>query len=201
MADLLRASPGTLVPSIAVAELAPGVRALSQAAPELLAGEARTQSGKTLSALLEAGAPEREALMVAHLFDMDGAIGLAWLARDSNVDIRNLTHAFGDLGARLGLDWARMTASRMNPSDPWERLLVGGLARDFQQVRLDFLRGVAGGKADPANAVATWAEANAVAIAQFRKLVARAQAAAPPTPAMLARIASQSRGLLARRSK
>ncbi|MET0589294.1 MAG: NAD-glutamate dehydrogenase domain-containing protein [Novosphingobium sp.] len=201
MADLLRASPGTLVPSKAVSELAPGVRALSDAATELLAGEARTQSGKTLSALLDAGAPEREALMVAHLFDMDGAIGLARLARDSEVDIRTLTHAFGDIGARLGLDWARMTASRMNPSDPWERLLVGGLARDFQQVRLEFLRRVAGRKVDLATAVSNWADANALAIAQFRKLVARAQAAAPPTPAMLARIASQSRSLLARRSK
>jgi glutamate dehydrogenase len=201
MADLLRAGAGNMAPSKVVAELAPGVRELSQAAAELLAGEARAQSGKTLAALLETGAPEREALMVAHLFDLDGAIGLARLARDSGVDSRTLTQAFGDLGARLGLDWARATASRMNPSDPWERLLVGGLARDFQQVRLDFLRQVAKRKADPRQAVADWAEGNVPAIDQFRKLVARAQAAVPPTPAMLARIASQSRGLLARQGK
>ena len=201
MADLLRAGAGDMPPSRVVAELAPGVRELSQSAAELLAGEARAQSGKTLAALLETGAPEREALMVAHLFDLDGAIGLSRLARDSGVDSRMLTQAFGDLGALLGLDWARGTASRMNPSDPWERLLVGGLARDFQQVRLDFLRQIAKRKADPRQAVANWAADNGPAIDQFRKLVARAQAAVPPTPAMLARIASQSRGLLARQGK
>jgi len=201
IADLLRAEAGNTPPSKIVAELAPGVQELSQAAAELLAGEARAQSSKTLAALLEAGAPEREALMVAHLFDLDGAIGLARLARDSGVDSRQLAQAFGDLGARLGIDWARAAASRMNPSDPWDRLLVGGLARDFQQVRLDFLRLVTKRKADPRQAVADWAESNWPAIDQFRKLVARAQAAAPPTPAMLARIASQSRGLLAHQGK
>ena len=41
---------------------------------------------------------------------------------------------------RLGLDWAQSTAAMMNPSDPWERLLVAGLARDFQQMRFEFLR-------------------------------------------------------------
>src|SRR5690606_7603989 len=63
MADLLRAGTGTVVPSTALAELAPGVGELSRAATELLAGEARAQSDKMLSSLRDAGAPEREALM------------------------------------------------------------------------------------------------------------------------------------------
>jgi glutamate dehydrogenase len=59
--------------------------------------------------------------------------------------------AFTRLGAVLGLDWAQATAARLSPSDPWERLLVGGLARDFQQMRLDALRRWNGG--DPVAAV------------------------------------------------
>jgi glutamate dehydrogenase len=109
-----------------------------------------------------------------------------------------LAKAFVDIGVRLGLDWAQGTAARMNPSDPWERLAVSGIARDFQQMRLDFLRRTTGRKGDPAVAVARWAEAQADAIGQFRSMVARAQAALAVTPAMLTQLAGQARSLLAR---
>ncbi len=109
-----------------------------------------------------------------------------------------LTRAFIDLGARLGLDWAQTCAATMRPVDPWERLLVAGLARDFQQIRLEFLRRVSGKKGDPLGAVARWAETHAGAVRQLRAIVARAQAAVPVSPAMLAQIAAQARGLLAR---
>ena len=90
----------------------------------------------------------------------------------------------------------------MNPSDPWERLLVAGLARDFQQMRLRVparpRRGASGAKDDPAALIAA--------------LGGRARAGDPPVPrddrpragrhplapAMLAQIASQARNLLHR---
>jgi glutamate dehydrogenase len=89
----------------------------------------------------------------------------------------------------------------MSPSDIWERLLVDGLARDFQHMRLEFLRRLLrrkSGKSDPAGAVADWAAHNAGAVAQFRAMVARAQARPPVAPAVLAQIASQARNLLER---
>ena len=86
----------------------------------------------------------------------------------------------------------------MSPSDPWERLLVNGLARDFQQMRLDFLRRAMAGKGSPEAAVASWSEAQAPAIRQFRLVVGRAQRAIPIAPAMLAQLASQARNLLGR---
>ena len=52
----------------------------------------------------------------------------------------------------------------MNPSDPWERLLVAGLARDFQQMRLEFLRALARRKAakqDLLGFIETWASGHA----------------------------------------
>jgi len=113
-----------------------------------------------------------------------------------------LARAFVDIGVRLGLDWAQGTAARMNPTDWWESLAVSGLARDFQQMRLDFLRRTTGSrtgrKSDPAEAVAHWAEAQAGAIARFRGMVERAQGALAVTPAMLAQLAGQARSLLAR---
>jgi glutamate dehydrogenase len=135
------------------------------------------------------------------LFDMDGATGLARLAREAGIGARKLTGAFTALGERLGLDWAQGTAALMNPSDVWERLLVAGLARDFQQMRLTFLRRLArrkDAKTNPEGVVEAWAEEHREAIRQFRAMVGRAQAQSPVAPAMLAQIASQARNLLGR---
>ncbi|WP_309622086.1 NAD-glutamate dehydrogenase domain-containing protein [Novosphingobium sp.] len=198
MADLLRIGAGTLLPSKLVAELEGGVRELTRDLDILLASEARTHSARMQAELVGAGAPPAEAAMVVRLFDLDGVIGLARLAQESGVPTRSLTLAFTDLGARLGLDWAQQIAARMSPSDPWERLLINGLARDFQQMRLDFLRRNTGKKGDGAKAVERWADEQASAIRQFRTVIARAQNTMTVAPAMLAQIASQARNLLAR---
>ncbi|MDP3677374.1 MAG: NAD-glutamate dehydrogenase [Novosphingobium sp.] len=197
IADLIRVCrPGERASRL-VDQLAPAVDKLAAQTARLLNAEGRAQASKMLEGFANAGAPPAAAAMVARLFDMDGAVGLARLARDSRTDPVALTGAFTDLGARLGLDWAQMTAARMSPSDPWERLLVAGLARDFQQVRLEFLSRRARSKA-PAECVAAWAEAEAASVRAFRSLVGRAQLATPVAPAMLAQIASQARNLLGR---
>ncbi len=198
MADLLRAGVGGVQPSRLIAELGSGVSTLSRAADKLLGGEALHQSGRLRAELATAGAPAREAAMVAHLADLDGAVGLARLARETRLPLPVLTRAFADIGSRLGLDWVQATSSQMRPADPWERLLTAGLARDFQQIRLEFLRRIAGRKSDPQAEVARWAERQAEAVRQFRAMVSRAQTAAPVTPAMLAQIAGQARNLLSR---
>jgi glutamate dehydrogenase len=86
----------------------------------------------------------------------------------------------------------------MNPSDPWERLLVAGLARDFQQMRLDFLRelGLGGRRTDITTRLERWAEGNEPAIKRFRAMVVRAQGPGPVAVTMLAQLASQARNLL-----
>ena len=197
MADLLRVGGGSTSPSKLVAELEAGVRALCDRTGKLLAAEGQAQSARMRAEYAALGAPAEVAAAVAHLFDIDGAVGLAKLARESGTEVRTVTRAFTDIGARLGLDWAQQTAERLNPSDPWERLLVNGLSRDFQHMRLDFLRRAAK-KGDPVLAVERWAEAQAGAIRQFRAMVGRARTATAVAPAMLAQIASQARNLLGR---
>jgi glutamate dehydrogenase len=196
IADVLRASHGSLTPGALIAELTAGVTALSAATGELLQGEAKVQARRLLGELAEAGASPEAAQRIAHLVDMDGAIGLAHLAGAQGIDPLALTAAFSALGTALGLDWAQQAASRMSPSDPWERLLVAGLARDFQQMRLDFLARARGG--DPGGHVAAWLDAQAAPVRNFRALTSRAQATAAVAPAMLAQLASQARTLLAR---
>jgi len=201
MADLLRAGGTMQRPSQLIGEVAPGVAELVDHVDDLLADEARGHAQSIAAELIEAGAPAKPATMVANLFAVDGSIGLARLARDTGIAPVKLTQAFSDLGERLGLDWAQQKASVMIPSDPWERLLVAGLARDFQQMRFEFIRGLASrkrGKDDPVALIEQWAAAREPSIRQFRAMIGRAQGQNPVAPAMLAQIASQARNLLRR---
>ena len=200
MADLLRAS-GAAAPSKTIADLRQSVDALEKDVDNLLAEDTREHATRIADELASIGASDDCARMVARLFATDGAIGLACLSRDTGIAPTTMARAFVDLGARLGLDWAQSVAAVMSPSDPWERLLVAGLARDFQQMRFDFLRGLArrkSAKEDPLGAIAEWADAREGAIRQFRAMVGRAQSVVPVAPAMLAQIASQARNVLQR---
>jgi glutamate dehydrogenase len=145
-----------------------------------------------------AGAPAELAASVAHLFDLDGSVGLAMLARQTGTKAEALTRAFIALGRELGLDWAQQATERLSPTDPWERLLVNSLARDIQHMRLNFLRLHAGDNGDPLAVVERWTQGHVAAIGQFRAVVTRAQAAPALTPTMIAQIGNQARNLLAR---
>ena len=74
--------------------------------------------------------------------------------------------------------------------------MLAGLARDFQQQRLEFLS--RNGGSDPRSAVTDWLATNAARIAQFKLVIDRARHAAQPNAAMLAQIAGQARVLLGR---
>ncbi|MEO6093196.1 MAG: NAD-glutamate dehydrogenase domain-containing protein [Novosphingobium sp.] len=195
IADLLRAGAGRIPPSQLVSDLASGVAELGQVAADLLGQESQQMRAE----LTAAGAPPRAVALLADLFDLDGAIGIARLARDTGIDAVELARASIEIGVRLGLDWAQGKAARMAPRDPWERLLVAGLARDYQDMRLQFLqRLLAGDGKDPRAVAARWAETQAASVAAYRGIIARAQAAAVVSPAMLAQLASQARAILAR---
>ncbi|MFN4113263.1 MAG: NAD-glutamate dehydrogenase domain-containing protein [Sphingomonadaceae bacterium] len=201
MSDVLRTAAGQVKPGKMVADLGKGVTALIDGTGELLSAESRDQSDRLRKSFAHSGAPDRLAARVAHLYDLDGSVGLARLAQETGISPVALTRGFTGVGTALGLDWAQSTAALMNPSDVWERLLVDGLARDFQQMRLDLLRRLArrkGAAKDMAGTVGNWVDDHAQAVRQFRAMVSRAQAQTPVAPAMLAQIASMARNLLAR---
>jgi glutamate dehydrogenase len=198
MADLLRLEGATLQPTPLVKALGPAVAKLRAQAKGLLSEETHEQSLRHHDELVEAGAPQTLADRVTGLFDLAGAIGLAHLAGDTGLDPARLTQAYVALGHGLGLDWAQVAASRLTPTDPWERLLVAGLSRDLSQVRLEFLGRHLTGDCAPTAVVRDWLAEQADELKVFRMSLARAQAATAVTPAMLARIASQARAMLAR---
>lgn len=196
IADLLRvAAPGS-APGEVIDRLQPGIASLDKQTRELLLEEASAQSGRISARLEEAGAPGALVRRVVRIFELDGAVGLADLGERLGIEEAVLTRAFTHLGHALGLDWAQANAARIGSGDPWERLLIAGLARDFQQLRLDFLARCSNG--DPQAAVDTWLAKHKPRVEQFANLVARARHAPAPSAAMLAQIAGQARVLLGR---
>jgi glutamate dehydrogenase len=195
IADLLRLSAPGSSPRAVLDQIGAGVEQLEAQLATLLEDEARGQSARIAQRLQAAGAPEALVRQVVRIFELDGAVGLADLGRRLGVTVDGLTRAFTRLGEALGLDWAQTQAARLDSSDPWERLLIAGLARDFQQIRLEFLGRDAG---NPQARVDAWLGEHAPRVAQFRALVDRARRATAPNAAMLAQIAGQARVLLGR---
>ena len=196
VADLLRSTSADTKIEVMAEGLRPGLQQLDAELSSLLREEARSQSGGQRARLLELGAPPEIADRIVRLFELDGAIGIATLGQKLGIDPIALTRAYTKLGEALGLDWAQQAANRFAARDQWERLLTANLARDFEQLRLEFLERRK--CEDPKSAVDQWVSAQGPRIDQFRRTVDRARTAPVTTTPMLAQIATQARVLLAR---
>lgn len=195
MADLLRNGWAGAKPATVVAALTPGLGKLRAKVEDLLLGETRRHAEGFALRLAEAGAPKAIIADIVGMAKLDGTLGVATLARRIKVDELALARGFTTLGAALGLDWAQGAAMQLSPSDPWERLLAAGLARDFQTMRLDFLARL--GAQDPEAQVKQWLAGKADPVRRFHDMTVRAQQGGVASTAMLAQIAGQARQLLA----
>jgi glutamate dehydrogenase len=196
MADIVRGSVQSREIGATVQLYASGVKQLSAARDNLLPDDVRQQTEAFGERLLSQGAPRAIAERLVRIAQLDGAIGLSALASEQKYDVEPLTAAFTAIGEALGIGWAQGVAMQLDPADPWERLLVAGLARDFQAMRLDFLKRRSAKK--PVEDTANWLQANSARVAMFKAVVDRARTGSLPTPAMLAQIAGQARVLLNR---
>jgi glutamate dehydrogenase len=183
-------------PSQAIARLKPSVSEVAAKVKELISGAADVQWSRLEKGLVESGAPAALAADVARLYKLDGALSVAHLAQQQGDDVTVLARAFTTMSEALGLDWAQSAAAQMSPADPWERLLVNGLARDFQQILLGFLSKLPADQLQ--QSVHSWLGDNAARVAIFRATVEKAQRLPSPNGAILSHIAGQARGLLAR---
>jgi glutamate dehydrogenase len=196
IADILRNTSGSTKLAEIVEDLAPGLDRLRDVVSGLLRREVAAEASARRQRLVEMGTPAGIADHIVRLFELNGAIGIAALGKRQGLDVIPLTNAYTRLGEALGLDWAQGAANRIQARDQWERLLTAGLARDFEQLRLDFL---ARKKAeDPQEAVDKWVVQQGPRIEQFRRVVDRARNASVTTAPMLAQVATQARVLLGR---
>ncbi|MEA3011654.1 MAG: glutamate dehydrogenase [Sphingomonadales bacterium] len=196
IADLLRCTSPDMAPGAIVDLLTPGLEKLEAMVDDLLRPEARAEAGSLRAELDKMDAPEGIARRIVRLFEMNGAVGLAVLGQKLKVDEIQLTRAYTKLGEALGLDWAQHAANNFQARDQWERLLTAGLARDFEQLRLEFMERRKSD--DPKAVVDAWVTSQGPRIEQFRRTVERARTASVTTAPMLAQIATQARVLLGR---
>jgi glutamate dehydrogenase len=196
IADVIRAAGGETSVEQMCALLEPGVRKISAAATKLIRAEVRNEAAARRDRLIALGASEDIVRGLVRLFELDGVFGIAALAAKRDLDQLAVTRAYTRLGEALGLDWAQQQVARFVPADQWERLLTAGLARDFEQLRIEFLLRLRNGEID--DAVDNWIAKPNDRIEQFRKLVRRARAEGHVSAPMLAQIAGQARILLGR---
>jgi glutamate dehydrogenase len=196
LSDVLRSAGGETRVDQLCSLLEPSVRKISAAATRLIRSEVRNEAAVRRDRLVSLGASEDLVRLLVRLFELDGIFGIAALAARKKLDELAVTKAYTRLGEALGLDWAQQQVARFVPSDQWERLLTAGLARDFEQLRIDFLARCRAGDVDAD--VEKWVEEQRPRIDQFRQLVARARAEGHVSASMLAQIAGQARILLAR---
>jgi glutamate dehydrogenase len=196
IADILRAGTSEANVSALVALLEPGLNTVNVAARTIIRDEVKAEAQSRRGALEAMGASPDIVRGLVKLYELDGVFGIAGLAARRKLDELALTHAYVRLGEVLGIDWAQSQLLRLSPADHWERLLVAGLARDFEQLRIDWLARTQ--DADLQAEVERWTEQQAPRIAQFRRVIARARSGGQATVPMLAQIAGQARILLAR---
>ncbi|HVM23252.1 MAG TPA: NAD-glutamate dehydrogenase domain-containing protein [Sphingomicrobium sp.] len=196
LSDILRSAGGETRVEKLCALLEPGVRKISSAATKLIRAEVRNEAAARRDRLLALGASDELVRLLVRLFELDGIFGIAGLAARNKLDELSVTRAYTRLGEALGLDWAQQQVARFVPADQWERLLTAGLARDFEQLRIEFLSRCRGKDVDAG--VEEWVAEHQARIEQFRKLIARARSEGHVSAPMLAQIASQARILLGR---
>jgi len=196
LSDILRAAGGEMRISTLCKSLEPGVRKVSAAATKLIRSEVRNEAAARRDRLLALGASEEIVRGLVRLYELDGVFGIAALAARQKIDELSVTRAYTRLGEALGLDWAQQQVARFVPADQWERLLTAGLARDFEQLRIEFLSRCRGDDLD--ECVDGWIAHQGPRIEQFRELVARARSEGHVSAPMLAQIAGQARILLGR---
>ena len=196
LSDVLRSAGGETKVETLCKLLEPGVRKISAAATKLIRAEVRNEAIARRDRLIALGASEDIVKGLVRLYELDGVFGLAALGARRGTDELALTRAYTRLGEALSLDWAQQQVARFVPANQWERLLTAGLARDFEQLRIEFLSRVR--NKEPDAGVDEWIAKQGPRIDQFRQLIARARTEGHVTASMLAQIASQARILLAR---
>jgi glutamate dehydrogenase len=196
LSDIIRAAGGECRVEALCKLLEPPVRTISAAATKLIRAEVRNEAAARRDHLIALGASEHIVRGLVRLYELDGVFAIAALAARNKIDELALTRAYTRLGEALGLDWAQQQVARFVPTDQWERLLTAGLARDFEQLRIEFLSRRRSD--DPDAVVDAWIGEQRARIDQFRQLIGRARSEGHVSAPMLAQIAGQARILLGR---
>ncbi|MFQ3594722.1 MAG: NAD-glutamate dehydrogenase [Sphingomonadaceae bacterium] len=179
-------------PSALVGRLQPPLERIEAKLDRLLRPEPRAQVEAVRQRLQGLGAPQKVTDRIARFHALTGAVGIAALSTDLGLDETDVAMAYTRLGEALSLDWARGAATTLRSQDAWERLLLAGVVRSFETMRLDLMRRIIGKGGDPVAAVEAWLSGHRPAVDELKRVIASARATTP-TLAMVAHLANVAR--------
>ena len=119
---------------------------------------------------------------------LGAALALLEAARRTNRDIGTVARLHFALGDRLGLDWLRETAERLQLSDYWQRLAVGAALEDLDARQRSLVVAVlaAANGSEPQAALQSWANGHEPVVNRVTQLVAEYKLAGGVDAARLA---------------
>ena len=173
-----------------VAEFGPGVAAIAQALPKMLAAERREALARRTEAYASAGVPQDLAERVAGLRDLPASGTIVRLSRGGTFDVETVGRVHFGVGARLGIDWLRGAAQRLDPATAWQKLAVGAVLDDLvalqSEIARKLLAAVDAAAADRASAgLEAWLAPRRTAVERFEETLSEIRAANAVDLAML----------------
>ncbi len=188
---------GRLEPAADIARLASGVRELAGSLADMLPPRDRDLADERSLRLREAGAPAELAARIGAMMFMAPALDIAELAERARQPLERAARVYYGAGVRLALDEMRAAARRLPAETQWQRLAVEAIVDDLLALQADFaLRILASGEAAAPDPLATWAAANAAALAPAEALAREVRTAALPDLSLLVVAARQLRQVL-----
>ena len=177
LADVIRAAGGETRVSAVVELLEPGLRKGRGHGQELIRAEVRGESGAAPRTARRARRrATKSSTALVRLFELDGVFGDRRAGRAQGLDELARDPRLHQARRSARASTGRSSRSRAScPTDQWERLLAAGLARDFEQLRIDFLNRTPRRRSRQERR-ALGRASNPKRIAQFRQLIERAQA-------------------------
>ena len=156
-----------------VGAYAPGIAAMAGGLGDSLADLEAAALRDRASRLAGKGVPDSLARRIAGLPTMRSVCHIVHAATGSGRPIDEIGRAYFAIGDRLGLDWLRSAAERIESRDRWERVAVDAIVEDLygqQRALVEQVMERAGGLLDR-RAVADWVDANGATAAKISALV------------------------------
>jgi glutamate dehydrogenase len=128
---LLRNRPQPLHIAAEVSRFAPGIAALAQALPKLLAPTEADAVSRGSEQLVAAGVPADLATRVASLDALYSGLDIIEVASTREETVESVAAIYFALGSRLDLHWLRDQINRLPAESHWQTLAKGALRDDI----------------------------------------------------------------------
>ncbi|MEQ9641960.1 MAG: NAD-glutamate dehydrogenase [Alphaproteobacteria bacterium] len=151
---------------------APGLRELREVFDDALDEHQHAALADEVAHFVAAGVPEPLAQRVASLKPMGAGCDIVEAASRVGRPVPEVAQVYFAIGGRLGLDWLRDEAEKLELADYWSRTAVGSIVEDLFGQQRALTANVLGAKGTGGlPALDAWQDANAIGVDHLRNLM------------------------------